>query len=93
MRSALKDILSSKKALAYLSTILLVIGNKIAGHFGYELDADQVALLVGSAAAYIIGQGMADHGTTAALVNAESIKGLDTIPPDRALVVTGEVNS
>ncbi len=90
MRDALKEMLGSKKAIAWLATVLLVIGNKIVGHFGYELDAQQVALLVGSAAAYIVGQGLQDHGESAAAVNAESIKGLDTTPPG---IVTGTVHS
>lgn len=70
MKFAIADALSSKKFLAFLATLIVVIGNKCVGHWGYELDASQVALLVGSAATYMLGQGIADHGKTAADTNA-----------------------
>ncbi len=74
MKETLLELLGSKKALAYLSTIIIVVGNKVCGHWGYELDASQVALLVGSASAYLIGQGMQDHGEAAAKVAAGTVK-------------------
>lgn len=70
MKLAIADALESKKFLAFLATLIVVIGNKCVGHWGYELDASQVALLVGSAATYMLGQGIADHGKTAADTNA-----------------------
>lgn len=81
MKQALADALASKKFLAYLTTILVVVGNKIVGHFGYELDASQVALLVGAGAAYIVGQGLQDHGESAAKVNAASVASMDAQGP------------
>jgi hypothetical protein len=72
VKQAIAEFLSSKKALAYLSLGVVVIGNKLVGHFGYELDASQVALIVGAGAAYIVGQGLADHGKEAAAISAKA---------------------
>lgn len=70
MKPVLLDLFTSKKFLAFAATVIVVIGNKICGHFGYELDPSQVQLIVGSGAAYVVGQGIADHGKEAAKVIA-----------------------
>lgn len=63
-------LLASKKLLVLLSTTIVLVGNKIVGHFGYELDPTTVQYYVGLSIAYILGQGIADHGKGAAEVNA-----------------------
>jgi uncharacterized membrane protein len=70
MPDVLRDAFGSKKFLVFLVGALVAVGNKVAGHFGYELDPDTVTQLVGIAAAYIVGQGIADHGKEAAKVTA-----------------------
>lgn len=71
MLDTVKELFGSKKFLAFLTTALVVVGNKVVGHFGYELDASQVALIVATGSSYIIGQGIADHGSTAAQIKAD----------------------
>lgn len=58
--SVLKGLLASKKALAMIVGVLM-------GLFGKKLGIDEDALtkIVGSIMAYIVGQGIADHGKEA----------------------------
>ncbi len=93
MKDAVLQFLSSKKGLVLLTNGLVIAGNAIAGFFGYEVDHVLVGSFVAASMAWLVSQGIQDHGESAAAINAESIKGLDTLPPDRALVVTGEVHS
>lgn len=66
MPDVLRTALASKKFLAFLVTLVVVVGNAILKRFGLELDNEQVALIVGAGAAYILAQGVADHGKEAA---------------------------
>ncbi len=76
-----------------LTNALVIVGNMIAGVFGYEVDRFLLGSFIAASMAWMVSQGVADQGKSAALINADSIKGLDTIAPDRAMVVTGEVSS
>lgn len=56
----LKSLLTSKKAAAMVAAVIMqLIGKKVG------LDADQVSGIVYSIIAYIVGQGIADHGKEA----------------------------
>lgn len=75
MRDVLASLFTSKKFLAMVAGIALTVILRVAGKFGIALDpatakeaADAIALLVGS---YCIGQGVADHGKEAAIINAD----------------------
>ena len=62
----LKDLFSSKKFLVMLAGIVVMIADKI----GLNLDPDLVNKMLGLMGAYIIGQGIADHGKEKAKVEA-----------------------
>lgn len=78
MPDVLRDAFGSKKFLVFLATVIVAVGNKLAGHFGYELDPDTVNQFIAIAGAYIVGQGIADHGKEAAKVVADAAR---TPPP------------
>lgn len=61
----LKSLLTSKKAAAMVAAVIMqVVGKKLG------LDETQVQGIVYSIIAYIVGQGIADHGKEAAKVQA-----------------------
>lgn len=64
MRSTLLEMLQSKKAIAMLLGVL-AWG---LGHLGLRIDADKMTEMIMPIIAYIIGQGIADHGKEAAKV-------------------------
>lgn len=66
MLEAIKALLGSKKFLVMLAGIIVAVLAKV----GVPLDPDLVNQVVGLAAAYIVGQGIADHGKEAAKVGA-----------------------
>lgn len=68
MSQALKDLLSSKKFLvAVLSIVVWAIGKA-----GLSLTVEQLLPIVGPLWVYIFGQGLADLGKEKAKVEAES---------------------
>lgn len=74
--TVLADLFSSKKFLASFSGAILVLVLKVSGKAGIVLDpatageiANLVAVLV---AAYVVGQGQADHGKEAAQITADA---------------------
>ncbi|MBA3841162.1 MAG: hypothetical protein H0X39_00825 [Actinobacteria bacterium] len=81
MKDVLTQLLASKKFLAFIVTALVVVLSPIVGVLGFEVDPQKLALFVGAAAAYILSQGIADHGATAAKINAESAASMDPVVP------------
>lgn len=67
MWKALKDMAAQKKALVALLAALVWAGGKL----GLQLDADELYPMVAPLWAYIIGQGIADHGKEAAKITAD----------------------
>lgn len=63
------DFLSSKKAMAMGSALLVAA----AARFGFHLDGATIITFLASVSAYVLGQGVADHGKEAALITAASI--------------------
>lgn len=53
------DKLKSRKLIATVALALLVVANR---QFHLGLEATDLGTLAGLAAAYVIGQGVADHG-------------------------------
>lgn len=62
-----EDALTSKKFLVWLATVIIAFGNAVLARVapGYEMDPALVWQLVATAAAYTVGQGIADHGKAA----------------------------
>ena len=58
MGRALKQMLQSKKAIAMIGGIIVAA----AGHIGLDLPPEDVTGLLAPVLAYIVGQGVADHG-------------------------------
>lgn len=67
MTEALKNLFSSKKFLMAIAATIVTLGAK----YGLNLDPELIALIVGTFASAIIGQGIADHGKEAARINLE----------------------
>lgn len=59
----LKTLLTSKKFIA--AVIGVAVG--FIAKLGIELDTDAVALIISPILAYIVGQGVADHGKSRAI--------------------------
>lgn len=76
MNPFVTELLTSKKVVAAVSAIVTVMAVKIAGKLGVVLDADtanQVSVLVGVVtSAYLLSQGISDHGKEAAQINADA---------------------
>ena len=91
MKDTITELLASKKFLAFAVSALLIVLSPIVGWFGYEIDPEKLALLVGTAATYILSQGLADHGSTAAKINAASVVSMDaqhdTMVADKPITV------
>ena len=70
MNATLADLLTSKKFIGALAGI---IGGVLA-RFGFDVPLEDVRLITDLTIAYVVGQGVADHGKHAAAVNAEAAK-------------------
>jgi uncharacterized membrane protein (DUF441 family) len=62
----LKNLLSGKKFAAMIIGMVIAIGGK----YGLKFDPDLVQEIVGLVIAFIVGQGIADHGKEAAKITA-----------------------
>lgn len=60
----LKALLQSKKFIAAQIGALVWLGGKV----GLSVDTETMAGIVGPIVAYVLGQGIADHGKEAALI-------------------------
>ncbi len=64
------DVFTSKKALAALATLLVILLQAMGLPITEEM-VNQILVIAGS---YIVGQGIADHGKEAAKVHAKAIQ-------------------
>lgn len=62
--NTVKALLSSKKFVAAMIAALVWLGGKV----GLHVDTETLAGIVGPIVAYVLGQGIADHGKEAALI-------------------------
>ena len=65
--SLIRDLFGSKKVITAMTATIVAA----AGLLGLDLSVDQVALIVTPLAAFVVGQGVADHGKEAAKVAKE----------------------
>ena len=63
MWKLLAEILTSKKAIATMAGVLIVMTNKI----GLQLPEEAVTQIVAAIAAYVVSQGLADFSKNAVL--------------------------
>jgi len=67
MKKALVEILSSKKALSALFAAIAAGAMKL----GWKVDSETVGIILSPIIAYILGQGIADHGKEQAKLEGE----------------------
>ena len=66
MRQTLIDLFTSKKFLAALTAVIVYV----AGRFGFNVDPSTLDHIFAALMIYVGAQGVADHGKSAAEVNA-----------------------
>ena len=71
MKEMLKSLIGSKKFMTALVSCLVGLGAKV----GLELSPDEITAILSPALAYIVGQGVADHGKERAKVEAAKTAG------------------
>lgn len=77
MKDAILEALHSKKFLALCIGVVALFVVAVLKGFGFDgVGEDQVKYLLGLLASYIIGQGIADKGKEAAMVNAKSAESM-----------------
>jgi hypothetical protein len=67
MLQAFKDLLASKKAIAGIAGAVMIL----VGRLGLDIDSELVTQFVSLVIAYIVGQGIADHGKEGAKIEAQ----------------------
>jgi len=72
MKDTITELLQSKKFLAFAVSALLIVMSPLVSWFGYEIDPEKLALLVGTAATYILSQGISDNGKAAAQLHLDA---------------------
>lgn len=66
MLTAIADLLKSKKAITALAAVIVAIGGKA----GWNISTAELVPILSPLMAYIVGQGIADHGKERAKVEA-----------------------
>lgn len=69
MYTAVKQLLSSKKFLVMLAGVFVAVLGKV----GVPIDPDLTQEILAMCAAFVVGQGIADHGKEAAKVTAGNV--------------------
>lgn len=68
MRKALADLCRSKKALTALAGTLVALAAKL----GWDVSPDELMPILSPLMAYIVGQGIADHGKERAKIESSA---------------------
>ena len=89
MMAILQELFASKKFLVFLAGVLTLIASKL----GLNLDPDTLNGVIALTAAYVVGQGIADHGKGAAQVNAALALKLANPIPAPAPIAVGSVRT
>ena len=66
MWQSIKDLLASKKAIAGIAGAVMILVRRL----GLYIDSELVTQFVSLVIAYIVGQGIADHGKEGAKIEA-----------------------
>lgn len=64
----LKELLSSKKAMATVTAVIVYA----AGHWGFQVDTAILDRIAAALMVFVGGQGLADVGKSAALISAKA---------------------
>ena len=64
----IKDLLTSKKAITAIASVFAGLVARI----GFEIPAEDLVPILSPAMAYIVGQGIADHGKERAKIEREN---------------------
>ena len=75
--SLIKQILSSKKALATIAAILVWI----FGRVGWDVAAEDLLPVIGALASYALAQGFADRGKESTKLELEYLESNPTMAP------------
>ena len=67
MGKAIADLFRSKKALTAIAGVVVALAAKI----GWEVSTDELMPILAPLMAYIVGQGIADHGKERAKIEKE----------------------
>ena len=67
MRKAIADLLKSKKALTAIAAAIVAGGAKL----GWDVTTDELMPILTPLMAYVVGQGIADHGKERAKVEKQ----------------------
>ena len=68
MRNAIADLLKSKKALTAIAATIVAIAAKA----GWNVSTDELIPILTPLMAYIVGQGIADHGKERAKIESQN---------------------
>jgi len=68
MKEMLLDLVTSKKAAVAVATAIAAL----VGLVGFHVDPGPLAVAIAPLLAYVVGQGLADHGKEAATLNVQA---------------------
>ena len=71
MGKAITDLFQSKKALAAMAAVIVGLAAKL----GFDISTDEILPILSPLMAYIVGQGIADHGKERAKVETAQSSG------------------
>lgn len=80
MKQAVIDLFSSKKGIVFAATAIIVLTRPLLAKIGYEIDSEQLIEFLSIAGAYVVGQGIADHGKEAAKISVAAYPATTTPP-------------
>lgn len=84
LQGALLELAGSKKFLVFLATMIAAGAARI----GWHVDPNALAPYLAVAGAYIVGQGIADHGKSAAQIAAAAAA--NSVPLETEPIETGK---
>lgn len=74
MFAALKEMLQSKKAIAFYAGLLMVLLSPLLNKLGLTITPEKLELVVQLVIGYIVGQGAADFGKSVGALKAPAKK-------------------
>jgi len=80
----LSAIAGSKKAVATIATVLFVLVTPLLAKVSVTVTEDELEKVVALVIAYLVGQGVADHGKEAAKIHQAGSTRIPKLPPKAA---------